>query len=79
MNNVVYDQLTGMPIDPMAKQQVPNPGTAVYNNPMAMNAAAGVYGNPFARQQSVMMVDQNGDGKITQGDVIEAKINGYKE
>ena len=55
MNNVAYDQLTGMPIDPMAKQQMPAPGTPVYNNPMAMNAANGIYGNPYARQQSVMM------------------------
>ena len=63
MNNVAYDQLTGMPIDPMAvrQQPMPAPGTPVYNNPMAMNAANGIYGSPQMRQQSVMMTQAQED------------------
>ena len=66
----------GMPAQPVAAQ-IPNP--AVYGNQQVINTGAAMYGSPEMRQQSVMMVDQNGDGEITQGDVIEARINGYKE
>ena len=69
----------GMAFNPFSSQNRAFPSSAVYNSPMAMNAANGIYGSPQMRQQSVMMVDQNGDGEITQGDVIEARINGYKE
>ena len=62
MNNVVYDQLTGMPINPVASQQqaVPTPGmpvtnAAVYNNQRAIEVGNAVYGSPQIRQQSVMM------------------------
>lgn len=82
MNNVAYDQLTGMPIDPMAvrQQPMPVPGTPVYNNPMAMNAANGIYGSQQMRQNSVMMTEaqeeafgpgsevyESGNTKIFQG------------
>ena len=80
MNNVAYDQLTGMPIDPMAVRQQPTPvpGTPVYNNPMAMNAANGIYGSPQMRQQSVMMVgDLNNDGVMS--DYEETRDNAIKE
>ena len=79
MNNVTYDQLTGMPIDPMAvrQQPMPVPGTPVYNNPMAMNAANGIYGSSQMRQQSVMMVgDLDKDGKLNDYEANrQAKIN----
>lgn len=46
-----------------------------------------VFGTPLQRQASMpqreitpfAMKDQNGDGKITRGDVIKARIEGYKE
>ena len=72
-------QVMGGAISSMGMIANPFQNSAVYNSPMAMNAANGIYGSPQMRQQSVMMVDQNGDGEITQGDVIEARINGYKE
>lgn len=60
MNNFVYDPMavSQQAVDPMAVRQQPivaAPGTAVYNNPMAMNAAAGIYGSAQMRQNSVMM------------------------
>jgi len=72
-------QVMGGAISSMGMARNPFQNSAVYNSPMAMNAANGIYGSPQMRQQSVMMVDQNGDGEITQGDIIEARINGYKE
>jgi hypothetical protein len=46
-----------------------------------------MYGSPAERQMSMpkagtsamSMKDQTGDGKITQADVIKARIEGYKE
>ncbi len=44
-----------------------------------------IYGDPMQRQMSmaydnpIMFKDQTGDGKITQADVIKARIEGYKE
>lgn len=69
MNDFMYDPMAvrqqavdpmavrQQPVDPMAvrQQPMPVPGTAVYNNPMAMNAASGIYGSPQMRQNSVMM------------------------
>ena len=33
----------------------------------------------MGQQAPVFMKDQTGDGKITQADVIKARIEGYKE
>ena len=48
-----------------------------------------IFGNQEERQRSMTvrgnvegplaMKDQNGDGKITQGDVIKARVEGYKK
>ena len=66
----------GLVADPLA----PMPqNAAVYNNANAIGTGIAMYGSPEMRQNSVMMVDQNGDGEVTYGDVIEARINGYKE
>jgi hypothetical protein len=46
------DSMTGMPVQPVA---APMPNQAVYNNPMAINAANRIYGSPQMRQNSVMM------------------------
>ena len=64
MNNFMYNpmaaglQVAQQAADPMAvrEQQMLNTGaSAVYNNPMALNAAAGIYGSAQMRQNSVMM------------------------
>lgn len=61
MNDFMYDPMAvrQQPVDPMAvrQQPMPVPGTPVYNNPMAMNAANAIYGSPQMRQQSVMMTE----------------------
>jgi hypothetical protein len=56
-------------------------------NESTSDAAAMMYGSPAERQMSMpkagtsamSMKDQTGDGKITQADVIKARIEGYKE
>ena len=54
-------------------------------NQTTQNVAQQVYGGLDQRQMSmgaqapVFMKDQTGDGKITQADVIKARIEGYKE
>ena len=48
-------QAMGGAINSMAMTANPFQNSAVYNNPMAMNAANGIYGSPQMRQQSVMM------------------------
>ena len=58
----------------------------VFNPSQASNAQY-VFGTPEERAKSMpqreitplAMKDQNGDKKITQGDVIKARIEGYKE
>ena len=68
MNNFMYDPqaVRQQPVDPVAAVQskmglvgdplAPVPqNAAVYNNPMAMNAANGLYGSLQMRQNSVMM------------------------
>jgi len=60
--------------------------TPVFNPNQAANAQY-MFGTPLQRAKSMpkreitpfAMKDQNGDGKITRGDVIEARIKGYKE
>jgi hypothetical protein len=56
-------------------------------NPNQAASAQYVFGTPDQRAKSMpqreitplYFEDQNGDKKITQGDVIEARIKGYKE
>ena len=56
-------------------------------NPSQTSNAQYVFGTPEERAKSMpqreitpfAMKDQNGDKKITQGDVIKARIEGYKE
>ncbi len=58
----------------------------VFSPSQASNAQY-VFGTPEERAKSMpqreitpfAMKDQNGDGKITRGDVIKARIEGYKE
>ena len=66
----------GLVADPLAPMPQ-NP--AVYNKAGVINTGIAMYGSPEMRQNSVMMVDQNGDGEVTYGDVIKARIEGYKE
>jgi len=63
-----------------------NPGAPVFNPNQAANMEY-IYGTSMQRQASMpqreiapfAMKDQNGDGEITRGDVIKARIEGYKE
>lgn len=52
-------------------------------NPKAQAVASGIFGNQQMMQNAVgapaMFKDQTGDGKITQADVIKARIEGYKK
>jgi hypothetical protein len=79
-------------IDPLAQQQMVQPmtnvtpaGSSLVNpfSPQAQANAQGVFGNQQMRQNAVnaplMFKDQTGDGKITQADVIKARIEGYKK
>ena len=85
------ENLLGQPI--FQNPGVPTPsnelGTSkpVFNPSQASNAQY-VFGTPDERMQSMpqrnaitpfAMKDQNGDGEITQGDVVKARIEGYKE
>ena len=79
-------------VDPLAQQQmvqpmtnVPPAGSSLVNpfSPQAQANAQGVFGNQQMMQNAVnapaMFNDQTGDGKITQADVIEARVEGYKK
>jgi hypothetical protein len=79
-------------IDPLAQQQmvqpmtnVPPSGSSLINpfSPQAQANAQGVFGTTPMMQNAVgapaMFKDQTGDGKITQADVIKARIEGYKK
>jgi hypothetical protein len=61
-------------VDPLAQQPF---------SPQAQANAQGVFGNQQMMQNAVnapaMFNDQTGDGKITQADVIEARVEGYKK
>ena len=52
-------------------------------SPQAQAAAQGIFGTTPMIQNAVnapaMFKDQTGDGKITQADVIKARIEGYKK
>ena len=60
-------------------------GSSLVNpfNPQAQAVASGVFGNQQMKQNAVcapaMFKDQTGDGKITQADVIKARVEGYKK
>jgi hypothetical protein len=79
-------------VDPLAKQQMVQPmtnltpaGSSLVNpfSPQAQVNAQGVFGNQQMKQNAVgapaMFKDQTGDGKITQADVIKARVEGYKK
>ena len=79
-------------VDPLAQQQmvqpmtnIPPAGSSLVNpfSPQAQANAQGVFGNQQMKQNAVgapaMFKDQTGDGKITQADVIKARVEGYKK
>ena len=84
------ENLLGQPIFQNPGAPVPSNemGNAkpVFNPNQAANAQY-MFGTPLQRAKSMpqreitpfAMKDQNGDGKITRGDVIKARIEGYKE
>jgi hypothetical protein len=70
-------------VQPMTN--VPPAGSSLVNpfSPQAQANAQGVFGNQQMKQNAVgapaMFKDQTGDGKITQADVIKARVEGYKK
>ena len=79
-------------VDPLAQQQmvqpmtnVPPAGSSLVNpfSPQVQANAQGIFGNQQMKQNAVgapaMFKDQTGDGKITQADVIKARVEGYKK
>ena len=79
-------------VDPLAQQQMVQPmtnvtpaGSSLVNPfpPQAQANAQGIFGDQKMMQNAVgapaMFKDQTGDGKITQADVIKARIEGYKK
>jgi len=82
----MIDPLTGMEMTMQPPVPANQMGIAkpVFN-PQVQGMAQIIYGTPEQRQMSmgqqapVFMKDQTGDGKITQADVIKARIEGYKE
>ncbi len=79
-------------LDPTMQQQMVQPmtnvtpaGSSLVNpfSPQAQANAQGVFGNQQMKQNAVgapaMFKDQTGDGKITQADVIKARVEGYKK
>lgn len=86
MNSVTPDPLV---VNPQPLDQTtlmpPAPSSLVSTfNSKAQEKGKVIYGDPMQRQQSlanppVFMKDQTGDGKITQADVIKARVEGYKE
>lgn len=82
----MIDPLTGMEMTMQPPVPANQMGVAkpVFD-PQVQGMAQTIYGTPEQRQMSmgqqapVFMKDQTGDGKITQADVIKARIEGYKE
>jgi len=81
----IVDPLTGQPVQQMTNvppQQANTLGSAqpVFNS-QAQQAAQGLYGGIDQRQYGapLMFSDQNGDGEVTQADVIQARTQGYKK
>ncbi len=82
----MIDPLTNMEMTVQPPMPANQMGTAKpMFNQTTQNVAQQVYGGLDQRQMSmgqqapVFMKDQTGDGKITQADVIKARIEGYKE
>ncbi len=82
----MIDPLTGMEMTMQPPVPANQMGLAKpMFNQTTQNVAQQVYGGLDQRQMSmgqqapVFMKDQTGDGKITQADVIKARIEGYKE
>jgi len=82
----MIDPLTGMEMTVQPPMPANQMGAAKpMFNQTTQNVAQQVYGGLDQRQMSmgqqapVFMKDQTGDGKITQADVIKARIEGYKE
>ena len=82
----MIDPLTGMEMTMQPPMPANQMGAAKpMFNQTTQNVAQQVYGGLDQRQMSmgqqapVFMKDQTGDGKITQADVIKARIEGYKE
>jgi len=87
-----YDSPAKQVVDPTMQQQmiqpmtnVPPAGSSLVNpfNPQAQATAQSVFGTQPMMQNAVgaptMFKDQTGDGKITQADVIKARVEGYKK
>jgi hypothetical protein len=81
----IVDPLTGQPVQQMTNIP-PAPSNTLGQakpifNPQAQQAAQGLYGGIDQRQYGapLMFSDQNGDGKVTQADVIQARKQGYKK
>ncbi len=77
-------------VDPFTGQAMTNVPPAPSNtlgqakpvfNPQAQQVAQGLYGGVDQRQYGTpfMFKDQNGDGEVTQADVIQARTQGYKK
>jgi hypothetical protein len=80
-------------VDPLAQQQqmiqpmtnVPPAGSSLVNpfSPKTQATAQSIFGTQPMMQNAVgaptMFKDQTGDGKITQADVIKARVEGYKK
>lgn len=87
-----YDSPAKQVVDPTMQQQMIQPmtnvtpaGSSLVNpfSPQAQANAQGIFGNQQMKQNAVgapaMFKDQTGDGKITQADVIKARVEGYKK
>ena len=77
---LVEPQMTFQP--PMPANQMG--GARPVFNPATQASAEAIYGTLEQRQMSMpegplFFVDQTGDGKITQADVIKARTEGYKK
>ncbi len=82
----MIDPLTGMEMTMQPPVPANQMGLAKpMFNQTTQNVAQQVYGGLDQRQMSMgaqaplFFTDQTGDGKITQADVIKARIEGYKE
>jgi hypothetical protein len=87
-----YDQINPQGTAPMMGAPL-QPSNTMGNaqpvfNPNAINAAQQIYGSQDQRTMAMPLntqlaplnfVDQTGDGKITYGDVVKARVEGYEE
>ena len=76
-------QIAQPDVQPMTN--IPPAGSSLVNpfSPQAQANAQGIFGTTQMMQNAVgapaMFKDQTGDGKITQADVIKARVEGYKK